>query len=84
MSNELKPCPFCGAQPRWQGPDDLACPECDILVAWPDWNSRPIEDALAADLAAARAEVEALRAELREIKDQRDEDRLRRDPGVCY
>lgn len=63
MSDELKPCPFCG-QPnklhkgncylmRYYGVDDQA-------VMRRMWNTRPVEDQLRADLAAAQQRIAAL------------------------
>jgi len=70
MSEKLKPCPFCGKQPKtWFDVDALTegynvkC--CDILIttifmsdAIKAWNNRPVEDAL----------VEALEALLNHTK----------------
>ncbi len=56
---ELKPCPFCGKQPvifpdlrgdefrEW-----VECSDCEIdIVKIEDWNTRPVEDALKAEVA---------------------------------
>ncbi len=61
--SELKNCPFCGKQPT-VNPDDgrIYCSNesCDVYTDLPtdQWNSRPIEDKLEADLAAAREALE--------------------------
>lgn len=72
MSDELKPCPGCGRE-QWtdeQRGDIIPyrknmrrrCDWCDLEMR--DWNTRPLEDALRAELAAARAEAERLRGAL--------------------
>lgn len=73
MSEELKPCPFCGEN-VWTiyagcGEDhSVVCENCEAESpiaksaedAVKEWNTRPAEDAL-------KAEVERLRAELEEL-----------------
>lgn len=65
---ELKPCPFCGENRtfndcRW----GCKCAKCEASFWIPDanakcnWNTRPIEDAQAAEIARLKAEVEAER-----------------------
>jgi hypothetical protein len=85
----LRPCPLCGSTP-WPGTSSswgtatAACSGQDcalvgVAVAADEWNARPIEDALRAEVAAAkargraaeRAEIVALireRAELRRMQ----------------
>ncbi|WP_277202297.1 Lar family restriction alleviation protein [Victivallis vadensis] len=79
MSEELKPCPFCGADPDISVQEDdtedtyyvVACTNCNMAhsssddenVAIRNWNDRPIEDAQAARI----AELEAERDRLREV-----------------
>ena len=58
MSDELKPCPFCGGEAKLypleavESPDDLfCCSDDDCIGAEPpatreEWNHRPLEDAL--------------------------------------
>lgn len=58
MTQELKPCPFCG------GTDvsvcdstttrTAKCRSCVVYIAIEKWNSRPIEDALLAEIACLR------------------------------
>lgn len=75
MSEELRPCPFCGEMPKvhdWKlkGITDKRCfcdnENCPVYlsktIAIDDWNTRPIEDALTARI----AELEAENAELKE------------------
>jgi len=61
MSEELKPCPFCGGSKvqiiDYEFTDQIECDECGNLVRPSCWNTRPIEDAL-------RAENKRLREEL--------------------
>ena len=58
MSEELRPCPFCGAMPM--GEDDrymcstLGCVMQEDTISAKDWNTRPIED----DLRKRIAELE--------------------------
>ncbi len=77
MNEEPKACPFCGKPPQgnnWhtygRNPKDemrYFCANHDCpnglrkAVTLDEWNTRPLEDALRADLAAAQAEVERLR-----------------------
>lgn len=74
MSDELKACPFCGNQsavmdwlPSLSG--IVEYPFCEYCGAQCEtaelWNTRPIEDGLRAELAAAQAEVERLREIIR-------------------
>lgn len=69
MSNnpKLKPCPFCGqeAEESFAGGGNIACGNRDcqagMLMLYPSvWNTRPIEDALLAQLAARDALIERL------------------------
>lgn len=72
MSEELKPCPFCGNTPKveitnpgsliYQPRIYLSCPECGVDSMIPtNWNTRPAEDAL-------KAEVERLKADNERLK----------------
>ena len=77
MSEELKACSYCGKQPQgnnWhtygRNPKDemrYFCANHDCpngfhkVLTLEEWNTRPIEDALRASLAASQAEVERLR-----------------------
>ena len=60
--DELKPCPVCGKMPSVGG-GMLIKPRCvcygDIIIEWDKWQSRPIEDALRADLARMTDERDA-------------------------
>ena len=71
MSEELKPCPFCGGMPKvndWtlKGITDKRCfcdnEKCPVYlsktIAIDGWNTRPIEDALNARIAELEAESE--------------------------
>lgn len=59
--NELKACPFCpselsvleavGALPKRVAHDEnTGCPLCDNIPDYDDWQTRPIEDALQAEI----------------------------------
>ena len=70
---ELRPCPFCASAATVSGlPDGENCVLCDNVACstqspedgTPEetsasWNRRPIEDALRAELAAIKGELEA-------------------------
>ena len=73
MTEELKPCPFCGREPLRESAFDgthlfVGCESCEISPGISDgghaiallshWNTRPVEDALRARV----AELEAFRA----------------------
>ncbi len=64
MSEELKPCPFCGRE-QHLCPQEIPytgqlheCGSCNVISY--DWNIRPIEDALRARIAELEAEIERL------------------------
>lgn len=70
MTDQLKPCPFCGNnRPRIVHPDRFCgyCPRCGTIGPMSDtaedaaaaWDHRPAEDALRAELDAMRAVVDA-------------------------
>lgn len=75
MSENLKPCTFCGGKARYyyeKGNDSIVCEECGAKLTYCDfgdandelvkqWNSRPIED-------AQDKEITRLREALAEIK----------------
>ena len=75
MSEELRPCPFCGEMPKvndWSlhGITEQRCfcdnDKCPVYlsktIAICDWNTRPIEDALTARIAELEAEIERFTA----------------------
>ena len=62
MSEELRPCPFCGGHMRWNDNEfesAYVCDDCHYFIEWDGmleefvkwWNARPIEDALNARIA---------------------------------
>lgn len=72
MSEELKPCPFCGKEPRivigkYATCETEGCPTEAIAVPVKKWNSRPVEDALQKRIAELEAENGRLREALKEI-----------------
>lgn len=79
MSDELKACPFCGKFMYYEESAsgiDAHCTNKNCLMynkewLWLDvakWNTRPLEDALRAELAASQAEVERLRGIIRRVE----------------
>ena len=71
MSEELRPCPFCKSDNTTldyyeiSGPQELGtivvCNDCGASAkSIDDWNTRPIEDALNARIAARDALIERL------------------------
>lgn len=73
MSEQLKPCPFCGAEPReeWNGGRQILCEVCGVGTSVEDtpekalavWNTRAPDATLS-------AEVERLRGE-RQTKEEK-------------
>lgn len=82
MSEELKPCPFCGKDPYVGKTEHVGCANGDTYMAGKrlyntcpiagdamtkeQWNTRPIEDAL-------RKRVQELEAENKKLKKENDE-----------
>ena len=76
---ELKPCPFCGKlahirdnryTEKWAECDTCSASTHSDLYephAIEDWNTRPIEDALRAELAAVTTERDQLREDKRNM-----------------
>jgi hypothetical protein len=62
MNEELKPCPFCGSVEHvdvsFIDQEQVGCFACAVFADSDLWQSRPIEDALRAELAAAKKQVE--------------------------
>mgnify|MGYP001767495091 CR=1 FL=1 len=65
MSEELRPCPFCGAMPTKLNSgytcSTLGCALQENTVSAKEWNTRPIEDALNARIAELERDKKALR-----------------------
>lgn len=70
MSEELRPCPFCGGTKicTEKGINLNYCDNCSAESNVEHWNNRPIEDALNARI----AELEALVDELKPYRDGYD------------
>ena len=73
MSNELKPCPFCGEKIQTKNPDcyddkqdacACGCIDKDGWVSFEQWQSRPIEDALRAEIARLKHQIANLQQQL--------------------
>ena len=67
MTDELKPCPFCGGKAEFEKDEGwfVFCEKCGSMTVLFDtkpeaketWNSRPIEDAQAAEIKRLREEL---------------------------
>lgn len=66
MSEELEACPFCKSKARWYDSEFVCCWDADCVasgLATPaQWNTRPLESALRAQLGAAARDLTTLRA----------------------
>jgi len=64
MSEELRPCPFCGGTKicTEKGINLNYCDNCSAESNVEHWNNRPIEDALNARIAELEAEIYQLTA----------------------
>jgi len=74
MSEELRPCPFCGSMPVIEKTGDVVCANTDCIVlasaiaygvgdtpvAFAAWNTRPVEDALRARISELEAALGAM------------------------
>lgn len=79
---ELKPCPFCGGEPKVTEREGFAffwCGECAASSkiakeseAREYWNTRPAEDALKAEGERLKAEIEKLKEAIKEIRNIAD------------
>lgn len=67
MSEKLKPCPFCGKMPEVEPNGDCycdyyICPMAPDSYMPKDWNTRPIEDELRAEIERLKVRIEELEA----------------------
>jgi len=71
MSEELRPCPFCGGTKicTEKGINLNYCDNCSAESNVEHWNNRPIEDALNARIAELEAEIAKLKAEIEQRAD---------------
>ena len=72
MSEELKPCPFCGGEAEWdeQGVSCSNVEGCDFdaYVDRERWNIRPVEDALRAEIERLRKSIKKWNASLEVLR----------------
>ena len=81
MSEELKPCPFCGKPAKWEKKfltgGIARCSDYRCIGAFThlsrsassgEWNTRPAEDALAAEVERLKADNERLKKALEKIE----------------
>ena len=58
MSEELRPCPFCGGEAELCYSEvDTFCRKCNVMQETELWNTRPTEDALRLRIAELEAEL---------------------------
>jgi len=63
MSEELKPCPFCGEPVEFNKfAEKVVCEDCGATIYSDYWNTRPIEDALNARIAELEGKIDQLTA----------------------
>ena len=80
--DNLKPCPFCGSGAievcAWENSTDISCLDCDYTIKCHDcdeedavdyWNTRPVEDALTAEVERMKDRVERLELLLFKIQE---------------
>jgi hypothetical protein len=61
MSEELRPCPFCGGEAELCYSEvDTFCRKCNVMQETELWNTRPIEDALRLRITELEAENEKI------------------------
>ena len=70
MSEELRPCPFCGGTKicTEKGINLNYCDNCSAESNVEHWNTRPIEDALTTRIAELEAEIDIRKDQLREAE----------------
>ena len=57
MSEELRPCPFCGSEYVYRGAENVIhCGQCGASEGI-DWNTRPLEDAKDAEIKRLEAQL---------------------------
>ena len=58
MSEELRPCPFCGGEAELCYSEvDTFCRKCNVMQETELWNTRPTKDALRLRIAELEAEL---------------------------
>lgn len=74
MSEELKPCPFCGFDTICEENHLVFCLNCGTSNHISEWNTRPVEDALQVRIAELEAENERLQNKLIIVHEKAMED----------
>lgn len=89
MTEELKPCPFCGSEAEFNSDEfgeGVCCKSCGATMhngvygeegrrlASADWNARPIEDELHGKIGKLESENKRLREALESILDAAQKD----------
>lgn len=81
MEEKLKPCPFCGHVFGFLGGCVHMLAMSSEMSACENWNVRPFEDSLRAQLAAARKEVKAFREIVTDLADLTNPNEPK---SICY
>lgn len=81
MSEEIKPCPFCGSQTKeivhyeapvkrinYQCSNWTLCPLSKIEFVESYWNCRPVEDGIRTQLVACQQELEQTKERMRQLE----------------
>ena len=70
MSEELRPCPFCGGEAELCYSEHLTfCRKCNVMQETELWNTRPIEDELQKRIAELEAERDQAKAAITRLRD---------------